>query len=154
MRPKFTLEVKGQLATALMNPTSWITKIDDVFQKLDGHVIAEYKKEVPVNNNFLRGAVRKQEKGVLEFKVGTDVLTKSGKSYPKFIHGGTGKLKGARDFGYTTGRVRAGDVARGIGGIRPNKFADRATKTAEPIFFKQFIKQVARINKETQNVKL
>lgn len=57
--------------------------------------------------------------------------TSNGKPYPLFLTQGTGRLKGANDFGFTKGRVNADDVLYGIGGIRPNKFNVRAAEDAE-----------------------
>jgi len=167
-KSNLTIETKGKIAFALMNPAGWITKVDSVFQKLDGFIIREYKKESPVDRGDLRRNVRKQEQGILSMKVGTNAKSKGGFNYPQALHEGTGKFKGSRDGGYTTGRVRASNFygfgnrndmeaffasnTKRKGGIIPNKFADRAKKTSEPIFFKQFIKHVALLNKEQINV--
>lgn len=95
-------------------------------------VEAWYKYEVPVDDGRLRLGVETYDRKKDSYTVRTDATSDSGDPYPEFIHEGTGSLKGAPDYGWTSGRVRDDDVAFGIGGIRPNKFADRAKEEAEP----------------------
>jgi hypothetical protein len=61
---------------------------------------------------------------------------------------GTGKFRGAPDFGFNTGRVRAGTVLIGIGGVRPNKAADRARMKANPLIVKFVNKGLSQISSE------
>lgn len=90
-----------------------------------------YKKESSVNKGGLRREVysRKTEYG---YFVTTSARSDTGKPYPVFLYEGTGAMRGRPDFGYTPGRIRAGDVQRGIGGIRPNKISDRAGVRTAP----------------------
>jgi len=91
-------------------------------------VLNEYKKQTPMGfTGELKGQIKVIKMGALEYKV-TTTATNKGKPYPIYIHEGTGKLKEAGDYGYTSGYTRAGTVAKGIGGIRPNKFATRTVE--------------------------
>lgn len=87
-----------------------------------------YVKETPVDisNPGFRGGIQRRKIRSMEFVVESTATSNRGANYPLFLFGGTGRLKGAPDFGYTPGRVRSGTVAYGIGGIRPNKAATRA----------------------------
>ena len=101
-------------------------------------VLNEYKKQTPMGfTGELKGQIKVIKNGALEYKV-TTTATNRGKPYPIYIHEGTGDLKGQGDYGYTSGYTRAGTVARGIGGIRPNKFATR-TVVAKKEQVKQFM---------------
>jgi len=91
-------------------------------------VVNAYKKEMPVNFGTARRSVEsKQMNGV----IGYEVQPNLNPNYMEVLYSGTGRLKNSKDFGYTPGRIRAGDVAYGIGGIRPNKVADRAKEKSE-----------------------
>lgn len=91
-------------------------------------VLNEYKKQVPVGFTMqLRDQTKVIKIDDLSYKV-TTTARNNGAPYPVYIHEGTGKLKGAGDYGYTSGYTRAGTVAKGIGGIRPNKFAARTVE--------------------------
>lgn len=99
--------------------------ITDALEATQLIVLNEYKKQTPMGfTGELKGQIKVIKMGALEYKV-TTTATNKGKPYPIYIHEGTGRLKGARDYGYTSGYTRSGTVARGIGGIRPNKFATR-----------------------------
>lgn len=101
-------------------------------------VLNEYKKQTPMGfTGELKGQIKVIKSGALEYKV-TTTATNKGKPYPIYIHEGTGDLKGQGDYGYTSGYTRAGTVAKGIGGIRPNKFATR-TVAAKKEQVKQFM---------------
>ena len=101
-------------------------------------VLNEYKKQTPMGfTGELKGQIKVIKSGALEYKV-TTTATNRGKPYPIYIHEGTGDLKGQGDYGYTSGYTRAGTVAKGIGGIRPNKFATR-TVAAKKEQVKQFM---------------
>jgi len=101
-------------------------------------VLNEYKKQTPMGfTGELKGQIKVIKNGALEYKV-TTTATNRGKPYPIYIHEGTGDLKGQGDYGYTSGYTRAGTVAKGIGGIRPNKFATR-TVAAKKEQVKQFM---------------
>ena len=101
-------------------------------------VLNEYMKQTPMGfTGELKGQIKVIKSGALEYKV-TTTATNRGKPYPIYIHEGTGDLKGQGDYGYTSGYTRAGTVAKGIGGIRPNKFATR-TVAAKKEQVKQFM---------------
>jgi len=101
-------------------------------------VLNEYKKQTPMGfTGELKGQIKVIKNGALEYKV-TTTATNRGKPYPIYIHEGTGDLKGQGDYGYTSGYTRSGTVAKGIGGIRPNKFATR-TVAAKKEQVKQFM---------------
>lgn len=102
--------------------------ITDALEATQLIVLNEYKKQTPMGfTGELKGQIKVIKMGALEYKV-TTTATNKGKPYPIYIHEGTGKLKAARDYGYTSGYTRAGTVAKGIGGIRPNKFATRTVE--------------------------
>jgi hypothetical protein len=109
---------------------------DDIITIIQaGYRIIEkaYVKESPWNIGDLAGEVKVQNTPT-GFVVTTTATTDDGEPYPLYLHEGTGALEDAPDFGYTTGRVRAGEVLKGIGGIRPNKFATRAAEKSEDDF--------------------
>jgi V8-like Glu-specific endopeptidase len=102
--------------------------ITDALEATQLIVLNEYKKQTPMGfTGELKGQIKVIKMGALEYKV-TTTATNKGKPYPIYIHEGTGKLKEAGDYGYTSGYTRAGTVAKGIGGIRPNKFATRTVE--------------------------
>ena len=112
--------------------------IKDALEATQLIVLNEYKKQTPMGfTGELKGQIKVIKMGTLEYKV-TTTATNKGKPYPIYIHEGTGDLKGQGDYGYTSGYTRAGTVAKGIGGIRPNKFATR-TVAAKKEQVKQFM---------------
>ena len=112
--------------------------IKDALEATQLIVLNEYKKQTPMGfTGELKGQIKVIKNGALEYKV-TTTATNKGKPYPIYIHEGTGDLKGQGDYGYTSGYTRAGTVAKGIGGIRPNKFATR-TVAAKKEQVKQFM---------------
>jgi len=112
--------------------------ISDALEATKLIVLSEYKKQVPVGFTLqLRDQTKVIKISDLEYKV-TTTAKNNGAPYPIYIHEGTGKLKGVGDYGYTSGYTRAGTVAKGIGGIRPNKFATR-TVEAKKNQVKQFM---------------
>ena len=112
--------------------------IKDALEATQLIVLNEYKKQTPMGfTGELKGQIKVIKMGALEYKV-TTTATNKGKPYPIYIHEGTGDLKGQGDYGYTSGYTRAGTVAKGIGGIRPNKFATR-TVAAKKEQVKQFM---------------
>lgn len=117
-------------------------RVDLVIQAGLEKVVKAYVDEAPANIGDLIGEVKSKRKGILDYIVETTATTAGGVNYPAFLASGTGKMKGKPDFGYTTGRVRAGDVAYGIGGIRPNKFAARAKKKVNPEFLNYIRKNI------------
>lgn len=110
-------------------------------------VVREYVRQTPVNIGNFRQGIELQRKGPLKYVVASTAKS-NGRNYPYFLYTGTGKLRGAADYGYTAGRVRGGSVARGIGGIRPNKAAKRAKEASEGAFLRKLTKLYFReINK-------
>jgi hypothetical protein len=99
--------------------------------------VKTYKSEMPVLSGFGKQSVKDYVRSDLEFYVTSKRKTSKGKPYLIYLHEGTRRLAGAKDYGFTTGRVRADDVAWGIGGIRPNKFADRAAVNLRKLSVKQ-----------------
>jgi hypothetical protein len=91
-----------------------------------------YKLQSPVDDGELRRQVRVTRPKKGERLIRTNAVNDRGEAYPVALHRGTGRLKGAADFGYTRGRVRSGDIGR-LGGIRPNKFATRATEDTQKV---------------------
>lgn len=111
--------------------------LDDMVQAGGAIVQNEYKKQSPTNSSRLKNNVYNRKDGV-----GKRLVSTSAGRYATYLHEGTGRLKGARDYGYTTGRVRANEVAWGIGGIRPNKFADRTIKVTAPLVSELYVKTI------------
>lgn len=124
------IKVRFNLAKVLIDPTYFTKEFTAVFQASSFIAERHYVKETPVDKGDYKGTIRTQKKG-LQYIVTSKARSKDGREYPRDLYMGTGRLKGAPDFGFTTGRVRAGQVALGIGGIRPNKVAKRAKERAE-----------------------
>lgn len=92
-----------------------------------------YVEEAPGDKGDFKQGIRPRKDAVMDYIV-ESTAESNGANYPFFLYMGTGRLKGQPDYGYTTGHVRAGTVAYGIGGIRPNKAADRAKKKSQKPF--------------------
>lgn len=108
----------------------------------------EYVDESPGDEGKYRQGIQVKKNAALNWLVTSTARSEKNRNYPLDLYTGTGKLKGKSDFGYTTGRVRANDVAHGIGGIRPNKVAKRAKRDAQPIFMEKLNQYVtAQIHK-------
>ena len=124
------LGVEGHISL-IFNKIAKNEDIIDLIQQAGAYSIVEenYVRESPVLTASLRQEV-KTTTTLLGFQTWT-TSKKNGKPYPILLHEGTGRLRGARDYGFTYGRVNAGEVAWGIGGIRPNKFALRGKKKSE-----------------------
>lgn len=93
-----------------------------------------YVDEAPRDEGKYVQGIETKKQAFIDYVVRSTARNR-GANYPLFLFMGTGKMYGKPDFGYTSGRVRAGDVAYGIGGIRPNKVALRAKERAESTFF-------------------
>ena len=106
-----------------------------------------YVDQAPGNIGDFKGGIRYRKLGILNYIVESTAKNK-GRPYPLFLFQGTGKLKNMPDFGFTTGHVRAGDVAYGIGGIRPNKAAARARSKVMSEFM-EFV--ITKISSPLQN---
>lgn len=141
-----SIKTNIKLSDALNIDGAFKNKLHNIIkQAVVGIVEAEYVKEAPVKDGDFRKGIQITKKSTLKYIV--ESTARSGKknfNYPLALYTGTGKLDGKRDFGYTTGHVRANSVARGIGGIRPNKVADRAKKKSEPKAIDRFIKLINR----------
>ena len=122
------ITVKGNISKILLNKIG-NNYFEKIIQAGSFIIEKEYVKQVPVDKGNLRREI-KTKKTKDGFKVSTEA-TIGGKPYPITLHSGTGIFRGAEDFGYTTGRVRAGTTLWGIGGVRPNKYADRTKKKSE-----------------------
>lgn len=108
-------------------------RVFDAAIQAAGFIVEDkYVQQSPVNKGGYRQGIQLKRMRALEYVV-ENTAQNRGRSYPLFLYAGTGRMRGKPDFGFTTGRVRAGDVALGIGGIRPNKVALRAKKeSAQP----------------------
>lgn len=126
-----TINVKKNIG-AFLRRGNITPELNQAIQATQFITIADYKDEMPVDEGGARQAVEITNAQGDTYTVASTAESDGGAPYPVYLHEGTGALKGAPDFGYTTGRVRAGEVTFGAGGIRPNKFAERAEKTAEP----------------------
>lgn len=147
------VEVKTSLPKVFFDIKAITKDVDFAIQAAAGVVEGEYKRQSPVNFGDLRRDVTATKLGPMEYFV-TTKATSRGRPYPVYLHEGTGSLRGAADYGYTSGRVRAGDVARGIGGIRPNKFAKRAKEKTQGRVFKIVEKKLSSLLKEQINTKI
>lgn len=125
MSKEIEFQVTTKIAKILKDPESLHKVLVPSVKEVAGLAVKEYKDQMPTLTGFGKHSVKEYRNGDLDYTV-TSKRTEKGRPYLIYLHEGTGKLRGARDFGYHTGRVKAGDVARGIGGIRPNKFAKRA----------------------------
>lgn len=92
-----------------------------------------YVDEAPGNFGKFKQGIQRKKNRALDYVV-ESTAKRSGFDYPLALFTGTRKMKGKPDFGFTTGRVRANDIAYGIGGIRPNKAATRAKRKVEKDF--------------------
>lgn len=91
----------------------------------------EYVRQTPADDGkYMQSIAVSQSFKKDEFIVSPNAKS-GGFNYPLALYTGTGRMRGKPDFGYTSGRVRAGDVARGIGGIRPNKVAKRVAEDSK-----------------------
>lgn len=100
----------------------------------------EYVDQAPGNDGKFKQGIKVRKIKPFDYVV-ESTARDAGENYPLYLYTGTGRLKGAPDYGFTTGRVRAGDVAFGIGGIRPNKAAKRAAKNSG----KNYLDYVSRV---------
>lgn len=139
--------------TNVFIPKKFVSETNETIQNFDALVIRAYKQEAPVDRSDVRRNVKTQNRFLLGFDVGTRVLSLKGFDYALALITGTGKYRGGRDDGYTTGKVRASGfygfgnrkdmvgffvsrARRGIKskGIKPNKFTERAkNKTEEKV---------------------
>lgn len=122
-------------------------QFDMAFQASTFVVEEEYVDEAPGDSGDFKKGIEVRKLSPLQYVVESTARSKKGNAnYPLYLYGGTGKLKGLPDFGYTSGHVRAGTVARGIGGIRPNKAAQRAKRDSEPLFIQKVNQYIAMVS--------
>lgn len=138
MSKELTIETTVKMSRVLTDVGSLHKILTNSIQEVASKAVQIYKNEMPTMRGFGKHSVKEYKLSDLDMKV-TSLRTEQGRPYLEYLHEGTGKLRGARDFGFHTGRVKAGDVARGIGGIRPNKFADRAFKRLQEDKVAEFI---------------
>lgn len=127
------IKVKVNLSHVLKDKNGLRDVVDDAIKASMELIVSEYVDEAPGNIGNFKQGIRVKKRGVLDYLV-ESTATERGENYPLFLYTGTGRLRGAADYGYTSGRVRSGDVAYGIGGIRPNKAAKRAKENVEARF--------------------
>ena len=137
------VNITGSLSDVIVNLDTFDDKIDKALQASSFIVERAYVKQTPVNDGDFRKNI-KVEKGNLEYVVTSRTLNEKGENYPVSLYKGTGRLAGTPDQGFTTGHVRAGTVAWGAGGIRPNKVADRAKEDSEEAVIKFVNKNINR----------
>ena len=143
------LTMAKKLCKVLNNPT-YFGKMDDLTMATQNIVIGEYQKEAPVDKGTLRRSVSlkispmsAQGKG---YVVGAYARARNGVPYATYLVEGTGKNKGDKDWGYTTGYTRAGIKHKG--GSVPNWFPKRAEVTAKPKVIKFFTQELAKLINE------
>lgn len=133
-----------------LNLGSVLTKEGEVGKRADYAIQAamfiledEYVKQAPADRGAagFKGGIQVKRNGYLDYVVESTARDK-GRNYPLYLFQGTGRMKGKPDFGYTTGHVRAGTVAYGIGGIRPNKAAKRAKDNKQKAFIEFITKKI------------
>lgn len=101
----------------------------------------EFKLGAPVRKtNLLRNSTRvTYDTDGLGANVFTDAVS-GGQPYPKYVAFGTGRFKGLPDalphIGGTNSSVRALGYPSAKGGIRPNRWHERALKRSEPSILK------------------
>ena len=124
------LTIQFNLSKLIVHSEKTRNYLDDIMEAGMFIVEDKYVEESPGDTGNLKQEIKTKKNSDLDYKVVSEA-TNNGHSYPLDLFTGTGKLKNAPDYGFTTGRVRANDVAYGIGGIRPNKASIRAKKKAE-----------------------
>lgn len=103
----------------------------------------EYVDQSPADTGNLRQEIRVKRNRLMDYVVESRATNRS-EPYPLFLYFGTGAMRGRPDYGFTYGRVRDNDVAYGIGGIRPNKAADRTRAKATPIYLEFMKKELSK----------
>lgn len=127
-----TIRINSNLSKVIEDTGYFNKRLAAIMEASQFIVEREYIKQVPVDQGDLKQKIRVEDlTNTIGYRVTSNAKSVQGKPYPVFLHQGTGRLRGAPDFGFTTGRVRNNEVAFGIGGIRPNKFAKRARDKAE-----------------------
>lgn len=126
------LRVDTYLTGIMRNPTSLRGQLKQLVMEAAGEIlVAEAAEQAPRDVGDLVGEIKAERVGDLSVEVASTAESSGGELYGDILQIGTGRLRGAADYGYTTGRVRANDVAYGIGGIRPNKFMARTKESQE-----------------------
>jgi hypothetical protein len=147
------IDISKKIAWAIEHNEQFRKSIVEKLQAGSFIIVAEYKRQSPVNKGFLRNNVESEatDNG---FVVQTLAGASSGLSggtqfgYPKYVSEGTYDFKGGPDYGYTTGytRLHAGNKSRkdlnGQKGTRPNKFAYRTSREVAPKLIDFFFKNI------------
>jgi hypothetical protein len=126
----FAITIQFNLKRAITEEGYTSRALDFVMQAGMFKVEKAYVDEAPGDEGKFKQGIEVHKNKPLDYVV-RSTAKNEGKNYPLILFHGTGKMKGKPDFGFTTGHVRAGTVAYGIGGIRPNKAATRAKKKVE-----------------------
>ena len=108
----------------------------------------ESAKEAPVDTSALRQSIGHQVSG-LSGSVEAGFLRTEPIKYAKFVHEGTGRYAGdPKDYGRTARVVKVKGKLRRVsgakGGIKPNRFFERAANKSRPqvlLFFEQALKK-------------
>lgn len=125
------VKIAYHLSRAFTDPAYVKSSIDFAMKAAMEIVVEAYVDEAPGDDGDFKAGIQSKRINSLHYAAISTATSDDGENYPLRLYQGTGALKGHPDYGYTTGHVRAGTVAWGIGGIRPNKVADRATEKAE-----------------------
>lgn len=136
--------------TSLLKSGKFFKELVDIMQAGSGLFVAAMKREMPVDRGTGRNSVETTTRNSgnrAGFSVAPTAKSQ-GRPYLLYLHGGTYNMKGKPDYGYTPGRVRSGTVAKGIGGVRPNKFADRAEEKTMPRFRQFVFNQLIALSKQ------
>jgi hypothetical protein len=139
------IKLKGQISEILTRK-DLAEELVKRLQETRFIVMREYFKEAPVNLGDLRRYIF--SKGKAGGYVVSTSASNNGKSYPLYVHQGTGRFKNVQADFPSTGRVRSGEsrMNRGDGGIRPNKFAKRAAERSQPLVINYMSDVVSKLS--------
>lgn len=140
------IDITIQLSDLLIKDNEMGKQVDYAIGAAITIVEKAYVQEVPVNIGDFRSGIQTRRRNYLHYIV-ESTATNKGRNYPLYLFLGTGRQMGRPDSGYTPGHVRAGTIAYGIGGIRPNKASQRAKDKSEVRFMyrlNQLVHQVVK----------
>lgn len=138
------IQIQVKISDIIMKDNEARKRIDYALQAAMFIIEDEYVKQAPGDTGAFKQGIQVKKDAELEYRVVSTARNK-GYNYPLALFTGTGRMKGLPDFGFTTGRVRANQVAWGIGGIRPNKVATRAKKNSMGKFL-QFVNSKIKLD--------
>lgn len=147
---------KNITSQVLNNPNKVMHKLDSYMQALiEDPVISEYVDELPKDRGDLALGIKARKRGFMDYIAESTTKGERNFDYGLSLYTGTLSYRGQRDAGYESGKIREtnnygfGVSTQGrenaagffgmlmkkgkIKGIKPNKAADRAKDTAEPI---------------------